>query len=416
MKRILSTLVAMVAVVASMAQTLSVKEGSVTWLYDANTLTEPMPFAEGALTIGTRAYDLGVTTLKVDGTPIEKKVVSIQYTDGASATVVAPGAYAELLTITVDGGDVDITADASLADELTYRLKGVGASFALHGEYKSTVVLDGVSLTSINKRPALWVDNGKRIEFQAAAGTDNTFADSPSNSKKGAFYVKGHAEWKGEGNVSISSVATHAYNSKEYSLFKKSFTGAFAIKGSESDGMHIGQYLQINGGTFTITGNKGDGMDIEYLYEDDGVTPAAEENNGQFIMNGGTITVTAETAATKGVKCEDKMTITAGRITATANGDGTRGISAGTDLYLGVEGGESATDAYLYICANGAEYTDPETGDTDKCRGLKVKNNFYHYPSTVERDPNSVVGKKKTVDVDGTYFALGGTLVNITIE
>lgn len=416
MKRIFTTLMAVAATVAAMAQTLSVKEGSVTWLYDANTLTAPMSFADGAVLVGEHTYALAGTEMTVDATAIEKKVVIIEYVGGTSARVVAPGAFADLLTIKIEGANVDITADASLSDEITYRLQGTGASFVLHGDYKSTVVLRGVSLTSTGKVPALWVDNGKRIEFQAAEGTENTFTDSPANEKKGAFYVKGHAEWKGAGNVSISGLASHAYNSKEYTLFKNSFTGEFRILTSKGDGLHIEQYLQVNNGTISVAGNLGDGIDVGYVYEDDETTIAGEENNGQFIMNGGTITVAAEADGTKGVKCEDKMTITAGRINATANGDGTRGISAGTDLYLGTEGGTDLEAAYLYLVANGSEYTDPETGDTDKCRGLKVKQNFYHYPSTVERDAASTVTKKKIVDVDGTYFALGGKLVNITVE
>lgn len=420
MKRLFTTLMAVAATVVAMAQTLSVKEGSVTWLYDANTLTAPMVFADGTVLVGEHSYVLADTELAVDATAspttIEGNVVKVEYVGGTSACVVAPGTLAHLLTIKVDGANVDITADASIADEITYRLRGTGASFVLHGEYKSTVVLDGVSLTATGTIPALWVDNGKRIEFQATDGTENTFTDSPANVKKGAFFVKGHAEWKGAGNVSISGLASHAYNSKEYTYFKSSFTGQFRVLAAKSDGLHIEQYLQVNNGTITVAGNEGDGIDVGYVYEDDETTIAVEENNGQFIMNGGTITVAATTPTTKGVKCDDKMTITAGRINATASGDGSRGISAGTDLYLGQEGGTSTTDAYLYLVANGSEYTDPATGETDKCRGLKVKRNFYHYPSTVERDAASSVTKKKIVDVDGTYFALGGKLVNITVE
>lgn len=416
MKRLFSILMAVAATVAAMAQTLSVKEGSVTWLYDANTLTVPMPFTDGTVLIGGHSYDLAGTEMTVNATPIEKQVVSIMYAGGTTASVVAPGPLADLLTVRVDGANVDITADAALADEIIYRLQGTGSSFVLHGEYKCTVVLDGVNLTSTGTVPALWVDNGKRIEFQVNEGTKNTFIDSPVNEKKGAFFVKGHAEWKGAGDVSISGLASHAYNSKEYTLFKNSFTGRFDVVSAKGDGIHVEQYLQVNSGTVSVAGNEGDGIDVGYAYEDDETTIANEENNGQFLMNGGTVTVTAEADATKGVKCDDKMIVTAGRINATATGDGSRGISVGTDLYLGQEGGTSTTDAYLYLVANGTEYTDPATGDTDKCRGLKVKNNFYHYPSTVERDAASTVTKKKIVDVDGAYFALGGKLVNITVE
>lgn len=398
------------------AQTMTVNDGSVQWVYDAVVDDTRMTFAGSQLTIKGCTYNLSEqTTITVADGTAPTLTVSVDYTD-AGVRVVAPGALADKLNVSINGRNVDITASATLADEVTYVLTGSGESFALHGDYKSTIVLQGVNLAATGAQPALWIDNGKRIEFQVAEGTTNTFSDVAANQKKSAFFVKGHAEWKGAGNVSISGASRHAYSSNEYTLFKNSFTGTFTIPTAGSDGLHIEQYLDIRSGTFNISGTKGDGIDIGYALEDDGKTPTKDELNGEFRMQGGTVNVVVENDDTKGVKCESNMTIIAGRINATANGDGSRGIQTSGHLYLGVEGGSDAKAAYLYLTANGDEWTDPTTGDANKCRGLKVKQNFYHYPSTVERDASSALGKKKIVDVDGTYFNLGGTLSGITIE
>lgn len=416
-KLLLSIAATLVTALSAVAQsTFTVKDGPVSWHYSVSDIdTSHMPFSAGTVSIAGRAFTLGPTVeMSVGNATVEPLTVSIRYEQGG-AVVEAPGALAASLTISVKGQTVDITAAPALDQEVTYRLSGTGESFALHGDFKSTIVLDGVSLTAAGEQPALWVDNGKRIDIIASDATTNTFRDAATNLKKGAFHVKGHAEWKGGGNVSIAGTSRHAYSSSEYTWFKPTFTGTFSVTAAGSDGIHVEQYLQVDGGTITVKGNKGDGIDVSYTLEADGVTPTADEQNGQFLMNGGTISVEAKTADTKGLKCEDKMTITAGRINATADGDGSRGVQTGADLYLG-KAGAALTDAYIYLTANGDGYTDPATGDVNKCRGLKVKKDFYHYPSTLERNEASIVTKKKVVDVDGMYNALGGTLKGITIQ
>lgn len=428
MKR--TILVAAIAMTAATAvgQTLRVwdQENATSWVYDANALQDLMPFEGEGISIGgyKHAASSGVW-MTVDnseylaGIVANPDVVYLTGGEGPGLFVTAAGKLAPYLTVKVDKelSAYDITVADGLERELTFVLSGSASTVAIHGNYKMTVILDGIDLhaSSAATKPALWIDNGKRIELQVKG--QNTFADASVNEKKAALYVKGHAEWKGDGSVSISGTSRHAYASGEYTQFKNSFTGTFNVTHSGSDGMHVEQYLEINGGTFNIAGNKGDGIDVSYDFADEAETiPSEKELNGQFIMNGGTIVVAATQPATKGMKCDDMMTITAGRIEATANGAGSRGVSAGTDLYLGTEGSTDAKVAYIYLTANGGDYTDPETGDVDKCRGLKVKRNFYHKPSTVERNTTSLVKAKKIVDVDGAYFNQGGTLTGITIE
>lgn len=429
MKR-LYILVAAVAMTAASAlgQTLRVwnPDGVTSWVYDANALDRPMPFADGGVSIdGCSHQASNGVWMTIDNSDYLADIVAhpdVVYLTGGEAPglfVTAAGALAPYLTVKVDKelSSYDITVADGFERELTFVLSGSAGAVAIHGNYKTTIVLDGISLRTVGacSSPALWIDNGKRIEFQVKG--QNTFADNASNEKKGAFHVKGHAEWKGDGSVSIAGAQRHAYSSNEYTQFKKSFTGTFSVTSAGSDGMHIEQYLQVEGGTINISGNKGDGIDVSYIYADAAETiPTQDEMNGQFVMNGGTITVAATEPGTKGLKCEDRITMTAGRINATASGNGSRGVQTSKDLYLGVEGAADAKAAHIYLTATGGDYEDPETGDVDKCRGLKVKGDFHHYPSTLERNTASTVKAKKIVDVDGGYFNHGGTLTGVTIE
>lgn len=407
---VLATATAALAQTTDVPRTMTIDEGNVQWVYDVFASDPPMTFNGAQFTVEGRAYSLtDKTVITVAQGSATAKTVYVNYVDGG-ARVVAPGAFAHLLTVNVSGQNVDITANPLLADEITYVLSGTGESFALHGDYKSTIVLQGVSLAAKGAQPALWVDNGKRIDFVVSEGTKNTFVDAASNQKKSAFHVKGHAEWKGSGDVTVSGTSRHAYSSNEYTLFKPSFTGTFTVPAAGSDGMHIEQYLEIDGGTFNISGTKGDGIDVGQALEADGVTPTQDEKNGEYIQNGGTVTVVVDEVDTKGVKSEKTMTIKAGRINARANGDGGRAVQTGADLILGTEGADVSA-AYLYLGANGATYKyTNENGEADssKCRGLKVKGDFYFYPSTLDYEAGLKVLGSKLVDVDGIFYNRGG--------
>lgn len=273
MKR-LYILVAAVSMTASTAfsQTLRVwnPDGVTSWVYDANALGNPMPFEGGGASIeGYNHKASNGVWMTVDnseylaGIVANPDVVYVTGGEGPGLFVTAAGSLAPYLTVNFDKelSAYDIAVADAFERELTFVLSGSAGSVAIHGNYKTTIVLDGIELRTFGacNRPALWIDNGKRIEFQVKGV--NSFADNASNEKKSAFHVKGHAEWKGDGTVNIAGAMRHAYSSNEYTQFKKTFTGAFNVTSAGSDGMHIEQYLQVDGGTISISGNKGDGIE-----------------------------------------------------------------------------------------------------------------------------------------------------------
>ena len=135
---------------ASMAQTLNVNVGSVTYKYPASQTGE-MTYADGStLTILNKSFALGdITSMKVDDASVADNTVSVVYS-GTSATVTVAGNIAQYITPSVSGAHVSITQSEDLADEITYTLSGSSADgeFYMAGSYKATVEMNGLTLTN----------------------------------------------------------------------------------------------------------------------------------------------------------------------------------------------------------------------------------------------------------------------------
>ena len=383
----------------SAAQTLRVAQGNVTTVFDATTLGES-PFTAGGktLTLGGKAYDVStIDRMTVTNDAVAVASVGVIY-NGATAQVELSGDLAPYLTVSVEGANVSITADAALQEEVTYTLSGASTSgsFTMEGDYKATVTLNGVSLTSnLVSMPALNILNGKRIKV-VVNGTNN-FADCAGGTHKGAFFINGHPEFEGSGIVNITGNSKHAYVSDEYSQFKDEFTGTINVLGAVSDAYHIDQYLLLQGGTFTMKNVGGDGFDISLTND------ATDEFNGEVFIEGGKIILDVVTPDTKGIKSEGQMTISGGTISGTVSGNGTKGISVGGDLTIkGV-----ANNPLIDLKVTGTTHA-AGTADESKCRGIKGKGNFIFDGGTIKISATGV--KSKAISIDGTYTYKSGSL------
>ncbi len=383
----------------SAAQTLRVEQGNVATLFDATTLGE-VPFSAGGktLTLGGKAYDVStIDRMTVTDDPVAVRSVGVIY-NGATAQVALSGDLAPYLTVSVEGANVSITADAALQEEVTYTLSGTSASgsFTMEGDYKATVALNGVSLTSTTvSMPALNILNGKRIKV-VVNGTNN-FADSAGGTHKGAFFINGHPEFEGSGTVNITGNSKHAYVSDEYSQFKDEFTGTINVLGAVSDAFHIDQYLLLQGGTFTMKNVGGDGFDISLTND------ATDELNGEVFIEGGKIVLDVAAHDTKGIKSDAQMTISGGTITGTVSGNGTKGISVDGDLTIkGV-----ANNPLIDLKVTGTTYA-AGTADESKCRGIKGKGDFIFDGGTIKISATGA--KSKAISIDGTYTYKSGSL------
>jgi hypothetical protein len=104
--------------------------------------------------------------MTINNTPVAATTVGVVY-NRATAQVEISGDLAPYLTVNVEGANVSIFADAQLQEEVTYLLSGTSTSgsFTLEGDYKATLVISGLHLTSNTvSLPPMNILNGKRIK------------------------------------------------------------------------------------------------------------------------------------------------------------------------------------------------------------------------------------------------------------
>lgn len=232
--------------------------------------------------------------------PVADNTVLINY-NGITATVKAASNISSLLAITVNGADVSVVADSTLNKEINYILSGstTDGMFYLSGDYKCTITLNGVNITNTDSA-AIQIENGKRIAVVVADSTENTLVDGKGG-QNATFFMTGHGEFEGSGTLNIIGNNKHAYRSDEYTQLKKKFTGTLDISAKAGDGIHVGEYFQMNNGNVVIS-----------------VTSLASEGikaDSTVIFNGGTINITNTGDGGKGVSSDDDVTINGGNIT-----------------------------------------------------------------------------------------------------
>ena len=382
-----------------MAQTLVLQRGNISVLYDVQQMGEVQVSDDATtLSIAGAAYDIStIDQMLVTDQEVKPLTIDVAYTN-QGATVCMSGDVAPYLTVDVAGGDVSITADAQLQQEVTYSWTGAStsASFTREGEFKARVILNDVSLTSTTlNMPAINILNGKRIDIEIN-GT-NSFADVAGGSHKGAFFVNGHAEITGDGILQIKGNSKHAYVSDEYTQIKPEFTGTIDVVGAVNDAFHIDQYLLMQGGKLTMANVGGDCIDVSLTND------ATDEWNGQAFIEGGVIELDVVADDTKGIKCDADMTISGGTIKGTVSGNGTKGLSIDGNLLINQATGTTLID----LLVTGTTYA-PGTADESKCRGIKGKKDFTFDGGKILISATGV--KSKAISIDGYYYYKSGSL------
>ena len=384
---------------AVLAQTLELKRGAITTLYDVQQMGEVV-VADGTeqITIAGATYNISdIEQLVVTDRMINPLTVDVNFTD-TEATLTMSGDLAPYLDIQLNGANVSITADAALQQEVVYNLTGTSSagSFTMEGDFKSRIVLNNLSLTSTTlNMPAINILNGKRIDIEING--QNSFADVAGGSHKGAFFVNGHAEITGDGTLQIKGNSKHAYVSDEYTQIKPEFTGSIDVVGAVNDAFHIDQYLLMQGGKLTMKNVGGDGIDVSLTND------AADEWNGQVFIEGGIIELDVVADDTKGIKCDADMTISGGTIKGTVSGNGTKGLSIGNDLFINQTTGTTLID----LLVTGTTYA-PGMPEESKCRGIKGKGDFTFDGGKILISATGV--KSKAISIDGNYNYISGSL------
>lgn len=272
------------------------------------------------------------------------------YYSNTETTYNMPSSWTEVM-VDVSGGDVTVVNNDATREYVTV-LSGTcdNGSFTYLGSYKTTVVLNGLSLTSDNC--PFYIYTGKRLALELADGTENTLTDGSSNSIKSALYCKGHLEISKGGSLTVTGNKKHAISSSEYMLIKKT-AGTITVDGAVADGIHVGQYFQMNGGAVNISGTGADAIQAEVTKN------ATDEQNGQMIINGGTIDITLQCDSAAAMKSDSLLHITDGTITIETTGDSDKALSSNANIEI--DGGTiDITQSGGYI----VETTTDDNGDT----------------------------------------------------
>lgn len=319
--------------------------------------------------------------------------------NGTEATVT--GSHPDV-TVSNQGGVVSVT-NSNTTEEFTYTLQGQGTgAFVLNGDYKATVVLQGLTLTGTGYGAALDIRSGKRTALVLADGTENALSDAADDlGQKAALYCKGHLEVSGAGALQLTGHAKHALAPLEYLQLKKT-TGTIEVLAAANDGFHAGQYFLMNGGSVTMKNLGGDGIQAEVT--DD----TADEDNGRLTVNGGTLDVTLTAPDAAALKSDSLMTVSGGTATLTTSGAGDKALKSKTAL--AVSGGD------MTIKQTGKPYV--VDGDVAYVSALKAES--VALTGGTIRISNSVTGGRGiscrgdvvvdgTADIEMTLTGNGGT-------
>ena len=381
MKKLLLSLLALIPALTLSAQSLYLYQGNVVTVVNASTAGD-MTYSGTTLTIQDNNYLLSeIDSIIIKNEEVDTKNVQVVYSPNNQVKVFVPIQLSHYLAIVADDSHVNITSTQIEGDEIFYTLSGTSTdgSFTQNGEYKCSLVLDGINLTS-TQGAAINIQNGKRIDVYVADGTTNSLVDCAGGTQTACFRIKGHAEFKGNGTLNIEGNTSHAYKSNEYTALKNSF-----------------------GGVININNTPGDGIQVEKT------TNPADTLNGQMILNGGSINMTLTADESTGLKVEsDVLTITGGTYTINMSGNNSDGVSAYAALIT-----NTTSEPLITINQAGGTLPDP-LGGTKKSCCFKTESDMRFEAGTMNVFPT---GKKaKGVKVGGAYYYSAKTKLNVTPE
>ncbi len=431
MKKFGILITAFVLAMATQAQTLNVVTGNVTYQFPAAD-TGDMTYTDGTtLTICGKAFTISdISKMYTDDTAVTPNQVAIAY-NGTTATVTVAGNVAQYVTPTLSGAHVSIlqsnTADVD-GDEITYTLSGTSTDgeFYMSGTYKATIALNGLTLNNaipVFSGAAIHIQDGKRIDISVKKDTENTLTDcaSPSDdlAQKGCLYVKGHAEFKGKGTLSVKGRYKHAIKAGEYISVKNC---TINVTGAVSDGFNCNEYFLVESGTLNVSGIGDDGIQSEI---DEDATATAEttdhedENSGNIYIADGTLTLANTANGGKCIKADGAFTITGGTITASATGSNIKsGNNTTAAKCIKADGAITITGGVLNATAKNHEAIESKStlnisGGTVYAQSSDDAINAASHITIIGGTISAYSTGNDGIDANGNCYIKGGTIYAI---
>ena len=324
MKRLftIATLLLVLSSAVSAQTTMNVRVGQVNYVFKTATVGE-MNFVEGSSLIidgktfgiidGSSASVDFIDEISLGDNEVADNTVDIVY-NGSTANVVVAGNIASKLKVTATGAAVSVVQDESLQQEVTYTLSGTSSngSFTMDGDHKASVVLSDLALTNPSGA-AIDIENGKGITVTLKGA--NTLSDGAGGTHSAPLYIDGHPTFSGEGSLTLKGLTKHAFASGEYAVVAG---GTITVSQAASDGFHINERFQMDGGTLNIT-SSGDAIDVGFRGVNKG-TKDQYERNGFIELNGGTLIASCSGQAAKALKADSTIVIAGATVTATTSG------------------------------------------------------------------------------------------------
>ena len=335
------------------------------------------------------AYTLSVKTNTDDGagtwnysstgdSSSEDDVVNTTFTRMVTVTYSSSGASvsgysaSSDITVAVSGNGVTISNTGS--ENVIYHLTGTASDgyFKLYSAKKMALLLDGVSITN-SAGAAINIQSGKRC-FVLVEGT-NTLADGSSaayssgdEDMKAVFFSEGQLCFSGSGSLKVTAnnkKSKAGIASDDYLRFMQSPTVTVTSGSSAGHGIRANDYVRISSGKLNVS------------------TAAAMKkgisSDDYVLVEGGvtTITVTGGVAydsddkeykGSAGIKADNYFGMTGGTLTITNSGVGGKGIRAGSDDYneTGVIEDSYISGGTLTITTTGSESNDVSS------KGIKI--------------------------------------------
>jgi hypothetical protein len=378
------------------------------------------------------------------GTNTTSNIVYVIY-NGDTATVINPITDTNFL-VSVSGANVSITTTAGISN-IEYHLSGTSSdgSFLLNSDKKFSLTLGGLSLTSLTTTP-IKLSKNKDVTITIANNTTNTLTDNANGDGKAIINSKGNTTITGSGTLVCNALKKNGISSDNDIVING---GNITINNSTnvSKSLKSDADIEIHGGTITLNPTGSMSFDTLTLGYDpsycsgvscvnaliDGgtlnITIPSTNSGGKGIsvdsnvtINGGTIHITSagggttyidstgttDSYSSACIKADHNIYLYQGTITCSATGVGGKGISADTNIYIGVLGANDSL-LHLNVSTSGARFYvsgSGENADYANSKAIKSVGNLYLNSGTLVITTTTEGGEG--IESKDTLFINGG--------
>lgn len=295
--------------------------------------------------------------------------VTVTYSsDGASVS-----GTSEDFSVISNEGSVVITYTGS--DNILYILTGESSngSFKLYSETRQAVRLSGLNLTNPDGA-AINIQSGHLTYIEVTGSNSLSDSDSakyPADGEdiKGVMFSEGSLLFSGSGSLTVNSLNSAGKSgivSDDHIAFSDSPSITVTAGSSSGHGVKANEYVQISGGKLDITAKAA---------MKKGIT-----SDGYVLAEGGSTTINisggvaydsedGEYTGSAGIKADNFFGMTGGTVVITNSGSGGKGISAGSYDYDSKN--HTLADSYISGGLLSITTTGSESNDVSS-KGIKI--------------------------------------------